>query len=228
MCGRYFLEADYEELETVFGIEGGPVLAPRYNIAPTQPVPVVHQSAVGRRELTLMRWGLVPAWSKGPDSRFSMINARAETLAGKPAYRAAYRYRRCIVPASGFFEWRRESGHKQPYVLRPADGGLLALGGLWEEWLSPEGDELASCAIIVRPANERVKMVHDRMPLALAPGDFDLWLDRHVQRNAQTDHLLRADGMPELSIYPVSRHVNNPRNDTDGLLKPLEKVDASY
>lgn len=227
MCGRYFLHANLDQLTALFGEMDSPALAPRYNISPSQAVPVVRQNALGRREMVMLRWGLVPAWSKGPDSRYNMINARAETVAGKPAYRAAYKYRRCLLPASGFYEWQARGRTKQPYVLRPAAGQLLALAGIWEDWLSPDGDELSSCAIIVCAADAQVRPVHDRMPLLIQPEDFGLWLDRRVQHAAQTAPLLAAASMPGLTIYPVSPAVNNPRHDTAALTEPLQDEDAS-
>ena len=127
MCGRYFLHSTADKLTALFGEMPMPLLQPRYNIAPTQPVPIVRENAAGRREMVLVRWGLIPGWSKGPDTRFSMINARVETVAEKPAYRSALRYRRCLIPADGFYEWRAQDGAKQPYVLRPRDARPLAL-----------------------------------------------------------------------------------------------------
>jgi len=222
MCGRYFLHSTADKLTQLFGEMPMPVLAPRYNIAPTQPIPVVREAASGRREMVLLRWGLVPGWSKGPDSRYSMINARLETVAKKPAYRSAFRYRRCLVPADGFYEWRAEGKGKQPYALRPSDGRPLALAGLWEHWQDDQGNELESCSILVRAANAQIQAVHDRMPVFVAPEAFDLWLDIHSQKPQPLETLLAAQQAPELEIYPVSRGVNNPRTDSPALLEPQE------
>ena len=167
MCGRYFLHSNADKLAKLFGEMPMPPLEARYNIAPTQPVPIVRQDHNGRREMVLVRWGLIPAWSKGPDSRFSMINARVETVAQKPAYRNAFRYRRCLLPADGFYEWRSAGGKKQPFVLRPSDGRPLALAGLWEHWQDADGNELASCTILVGEANAQVRAVHERMPVVI-------------------------------------------------------------
>ncbi len=222
MCGRYFLHSSADRLARLFGEMPMPVLEARYNIAPSQPVPVVRQDRNGRREMVLLRWGLVPSWSKGPDSRYSMINARVETVVQKPAYRSAFRYRRCLIPADGFYEWCTGEGGKQPYVLRPPDGRPLAFAGLWEHWQDAEGNELESCSILVREASRQVSAVHARMPVIIGPDSFDLWLDIKAQKPQPLETLLAAQPLPELEIYPVSRAVNNPRADTPDLLQALE------
>jgi putative SOS response-associated peptidase YedK len=199
-----------------------PLLAARYNIAPTQPVPIVRQDHNGRRAMVLVRWGLIPAWSKGPDSRFSMINARVETVAQKPAYRNAFRYRRCLVPADGFYEWRNVGGKKQPFVLRPSDGRPLALAGLWEHWQDKDGNELESCTILVGEANAQVRVVHERMPVVIDPTAFDLWLDIHSQKPQPLETLLAAQRAPALTVYPVGLAVNNPKVDQPELIAALE------
>jgi putative SOS response-associated peptidase YedK len=222
MCGRYFLHSSADRLTQLFGEMPMPLLEPRYNIAPTQAVPIVRQAHNGRREMVLVRWGLIPGWSKGPDSRFSMINARVETVAQKPAYRNAFRYRRCLIPADGFYEWHAAGANKQPYVLRPRDGRPLALAGLWEHWQDSNGNELESCAILVGEADARVRPVHERMPVFVAPESFDLWLDIRSQKPQPIETLLAAQRPPDLEIYPVGRAVNNPRNDAAMLLDPLQ------
>jgi putative SOS response-associated peptidase YedK len=220
MCGRYFLHASAEQLTALFGEMPMPRLVARYNIAPSQPVPIVRLGDNGRREMVLVRWGLVPGWSKGPDSRFSMINARVETVAQKPAYRNALRYRRCLVPADGFYEWRQGSDGKQPFVLRPADDRPLAFAGLWEHWQDDQGNELESCVILVGPADAQVRPVHERMPVMLDAGSFERWLDRKLQKPEPLETLLAAQRAPRLSIYPVSRVVNSPANDMASLIDP--------
>lgn len=221
MCGRYFLHSTAETLSRLFGEMPMPLLAERYNIAPTQPVPVVRQDPTGRREMVLLRWGLVPSWSKGPDNRYSMINARVETVAQKPAYRSAFRHRRCLIPADGFYEWRASASGKQPHVLRPRDRRTLALAGLWEHWQDADGNELESCSILVREANAQVRAVHDRMPVFIASESFDLWLDIHAQKPQPLETLLAAQQAPDLEIYPVSRAVNNPGNSRPDLIEPV-------
>ena len=225
MCGRYFLHSSADKLTRLFGEMPMPLLEPRYNIAPTQPVPIVRQGTTGRREMALVRWGLIPGWSKGPDSRYSMINARVETVAQKPAYRNAFRYRRCLIPADGFYEWRPAGGAKQPYVLRPRDGRPLALAGLWEHWQDADGNEIESCTILVGAADARVGRIHDRMPVVISPGSFDLWLDIHSQKPQPLETLLAAQQAPELEIYPVAKAVNSPKNDSARLLEPLKEDD---
>jgi putative SOS response-associated peptidase YedK len=224
MCGRYFLEASLDDIEALVGpLAAAPRLERRYNIAPEQPIPVVRNDAMGERHLALLRWGLVPAWSKGPDNRYSMINARAETVAEKPAYRAALRYRRCLVPASGFYEWRPTGrGHKQPFVIRRADHGLMCFAGLWEHWMGADGSELESCSIIVTEANRAVAPVHDRMPVILDPRDFDTWLDRGHQHTDDLLPLLKLCDPQALQVYRVSREVNNPQQDGARLIQPEE------
>ncbi|MCP5313005.1 MAG: SOS response-associated peptidase [Chromatiaceae bacterium] len=224
MCGRYFLHSTADKLTALFGEMPMPLLQPRYNIAPTQPVPIVRENAAGRREMVLVRWGLIPGWSKGPDTRFSMINARVETVAEKPAYRSALRYRRCLIPADGFYEWRAQDGAKQPYVLRPRDARPLAFAGLWEHWQDDGGSELESCTILVRAADRQVGTIHDRMPVIIAPQAFGLWLDSKSQKPQPIETLLAAQQPPELDIYPVGRAVNNPRNDAPALLDPIPEV----
>jgi putative SOS response-associated peptidase YedK len=223
MCGRYFLHSTADRLARLFGDMPMPRLEPRYNIAPSQPVPIVRQDAKGRREMVLVRWGLVPGWSKGPDPRFSMINARAETVAQKPAYRSAFRYRRCLLPADGFYEWRAEGGGKQPYVLRAEDGSPLALAGIWEHWQDADGNELESCSIIVSAANAQVSRVHERMPVVVASSAFDLWLDVHAQKPQPLETLLAAQQPPGYAIYRVGKAVNSPSNDAPTLIDPLDE-----
>lgn len=222
MCGRYFLHSTADRLTALFGEMPMPLLEPRYNIAPTQPVPIVRESQSGRREMVLVRWGLIPGWSKGPDPRFSMINARVETVAEKPAYRSALRYRRCLVPADGFYEWRATADGKQPYVLRAHDRRPLAFAGLWEHWQDANGNEIESCTILVRDADARVRPVHDRMPVIVAPESFGLWLDIRSQKPQPLQTLLAVQQPPELEIYPVGRAVNSPANDSRALLEPLQ------
>lgn len=224
MCGRYFIEASLDEIEQAVGELASSVrLQPRYNITPEQPVPIVREDATGKRHLVLVRWGLVPAWSKGPDRRFSMINARAETVAEKPAYRSPLRYRRCLVPASGFYEWRAGGrGPKQPFVIRRADHRPLWFAGLWEHWMGEQGSELESCSIIVTEANQALRPIHERMPVILQPGDFAAWLDRGHQHTDDLLPLLIPCDPRLLEVYPVGREVNNPQHDSPALIEPVE------
>jgi len=220
MCGRYFLHSNADKLAKLFGEMTMPLLEPRYNIAPTQPVPIVRQDHNGRREMVLVRWGLIPAWSKGPDSRFSMINARVETVAQKPAYRNAFRYRRCLLPADGFYEWRSAGGKKQPFVLRPSDGRSLALAGLWEHWQDADGNEIQSCALLTTEAQGAMRELHQRMPVYIAPQDYAAWLDCHADRTDQADQLIMHTA-PDYEYYAVGSAVGNSRNEGPELIAPV-------
>jgi len=216
MCGRYTLQATPEELATQFRaeIEEASLFKPRYNIAPSQNVVVVRlKPDTSRRELTRLRWGLIPSWAKDPKIAYSTINAKAETVAEKPAFRSAYRKRRCLIPASGFYEWQQQGKQKQPMYIRLRDHHPFAFAGLWEHWEPKEGEPLESCTIVTTEANEFMLSIHNRMPVILASQDYDQWLDP----TTQTD-LLRALLKPyeadEMEAYAVSKMVNNPRNDT--------------
>ncbi len=219
MCGRFALYATPEKLAEHFGLAEPPAqLAPRYNIAPTQPVGIVrfdpqHQ----RREWALVLWGLIPSWSKEPAMAARMINARAETVAEKPSFRTAFRRRRCIIPASGFYEWMKRNGGKQPYYITSRDGTPLGFAGLWERWIGPEGEEIESCTILTTDANEEVARLHNRMPVILAPEDYATWLGDGQETApaylAQLKHLFRPFPVGRLKLYPVSPYVNDPRNE---------------
>ena len=228
MCGRTNLTATPEELAAAFELDEVPALSPRYNIAPSQPVPVVRVEASRRkRRLSLVRWGLVPHWAGDPKVGARMINARAETVARLPAFRDPFRERRCLVPASGFYEWRRVEKGRQPYLLRHREGRLLALAGVWDRWRPAPGDlgqdePIESCAVLTTPANELVARLHDRMPLILPPDDYDLWLDPKVQDPDRLAALLRPFPAEEMVAIPVSPRVNSPDNDDPGLLEPVE------
>jgi putative SOS response-associated peptidase YedK len=191
----------------------------RYNIAPTQEVVVVRADpAEGRRSAALMRWGLIPSWSKEGATGPPMINARSETLAEKPTFRTALRSRRCLIPADGFYEWQQSPGggrgKKQPFYIHRTDGGPLAFAGLWETWSgSGGGPAIESCTIVTTAANATLRELHDRMPVVLAPGDYSLWLDPSVAEPARLSHLLAPCGEDELVAEPVSTHVNRVAND---------------
>ena len=211
MCGRFLLLTSGKDVAERFDLEGPPELLPRYNIAPTQPVAAVRPGDTGR-ECVRLRWGLVPSWSR--DTKVAPINARAETAADKPLFRAALRKRRCLIPASGFYEWLALAGEKrkQPYCFRPGDERPWAFAGLWERWLGPDGP-VESCAILTTEANELVRPVHDRMPVILPRLYWQEWLDRDSQDAAAVVPLLRPYPAGAMRAYPVSLLVNNPRND---------------
>jgi putative SOS response-associated peptidase YedK len=222
MCGRYSITTAPEAMRRLFGIKGAlPNFPARYNVAPTQVVPVVRLDAEGRRELVLLRWGLVPSWLKSIDQRYSMINARAETVATKPAYRGSFRERRCLVPADGFYEWKAEAGGKQPYRFTLKDGGLFAFAGLWDRWRDPAGGTVESFTIIVTDPNELARAVHDRMPVILDPAAWESWLGSK-SKTADLVALLQPLPAEAMAVARVSRRVNSPKNDDPSLILPIE------
>jgi putative SOS response-associated peptidase YedK len=211
MCGRFLLLTSGKDVAERFDLEGPPELLPRYNIAPTQPVAAVRAGEAGR-ELVRLRWGLVAPWAK--DTKVAPINARAETAADKPMFRSALRKRRCLVPASGFYEWVALAGEKrkQPYCFRPKDERPWAFAGLWERWVGSDG-LVESCCILTTGANELVRPVHDRMPVILPHQDWSTWLDPLVQDATQLVPLLRPYAADAMRAYPVGLLVNSPRNN---------------
>ncbi len=218
MCGRFTFATPASQVAELFGLAEVPDLAPRYNIAPTQTVAIVRRAAQGGRELVRVQWGLVPSWAKDPRIGARMINARWETAAVKPAFRAALRSRRCLIPADGFYEWQRLGARKQPYYFCFPDGRPFAMAGVWErfEGIAPP---LESCAILTTAADPVVGEVHDRMPVILDPADFERWLDPTV---ATPDLAAAVASAPRLRGYPVSSLVNRPANDGPELLRPLD------
>ena len=206
-----------------------PDVPPRYNIAPGQQVAVVRQNHDDMRQLVTMKWGLVPSWSKDPGVGNRMINARSETVHEKPSFRQAFRSRRCIIPASGFYEWHQARKAKIPHYVRLRDGHVMSLAGLWEKWKTPQGEELETCAILTTAANSLVKQFHDRMPVILHNEEFDLWLDRDIDdldRLAELFHPYPSDLLIE---HPVSMEINSPRNDAPAASFPwtwLPEIDG--
>ncbi len=230
MCGRFSLSVTPRTIWELFGLESGPALPPRYNIAPSQQVAALRMEPGGqRRELVLLRWGLVPHWAKDPAMGARMINARAETVAEKPSFRTAFRRRRCLIPADGYYEWRTEEGKKQPYFFRMAGGEPFAFAGLWERWeAGGEGGGggegkvvIESAAIITTDCNEIARPVHMRMPAILQPEQYRAWLDPAVQGGAAAQALLGPYSGGGLTVFPVSTHVNKPLNDDPACVAPL-------
>jgi putative SOS response-associated peptidase YedK len=213
MCGRFALFAMPEDLARHFGVSIEDVaLPPRYNVAPTQAVPVV-RAHDGRRQLVPAHWGLIPAWAKEAAMGSRIINARAETVSEKPAFRVAFRSRRCLIPASGFYEWQARGRGKVPHFIRRADGGLLALAGLWERWQPAEGEPVESCAILTTTANAVMAPIHERMPVILDPSDFPAWLGEGEAGADALRALLRPYPAEPMNAYPVTRYVNHPEHD---------------
>ena len=220
MCGRYVLTSPGEAIAEHFRLAAVPVYPPRYNIAPTQTALVVRETPAGRREAVGLRWGLVPFWAKEPSIGSRLINARAEGLADKPAFRAAFRRRRCLVPADGFFEWQALAGRrKQPYHVRLAAGEPFAMAGLWEQWRPPEGDPVATFTIVTTAANGALRVLHDRMPVIVAPADYDEWLSA-----PDPSALLGPPAGAVFAVAPIGTRVNDVRNDDPGVLQPVPGV----
>lgn len=227
MCGRFYLHSTLDKLlELIEGLVANVELAPRYNIAPSQPLAVIHADAASGRHLHLMRWGLIPGWSKTAETHFSLINARAESILEKPAFRGAIRHRRCLIPADGFYEWCKQPGTrtKQPYAIHAIDRRPLFFGGIWEHWLGADGSELESCAIVTTEANRDLAEIHERMPLILPPDVFDAWLDRTVQNPTRIASLLNPPEAGHLRAYKITTAVNNVRHDDASLLQPLPEL----
>jgi len=223
MCGRFTLRAPASTVAEQFNLFDVAEYRPRFNIAPTQPVAVVRiapESDAAGRQLAWLRWGLVPSWAKDPAIGNSLINARAETVAEKPAFRAALRRRRCLVVADGFYEWQRTGSRKQPYFIRLRDDRPFAFAGLWESWEGPDHSALETCTLITTAPNELMEPIHNRMPVILAPGDYDRWLDPAIQGPEQLRPLLKPYSGGEMVAWAVSTHVNSPRNDDPQCIAP--------
>lgn len=213
MCGRFTLSQPATAIASTFQLSTIPELAPRYNIAPTQPIATI-LSAGDRRQFQMLRWGLIPSWAKDLTIGAKLINARAETVAEKPAFRSAFRHRRCLVIADGFYEWQLQKGKKQPFYFRLQDGQPFAFAGLWETWQAPDGEKIDSCTLLTTTANSLLRSVHDRMPVILKPEDYDRWLDPQIQKSEQLQPLLQSYSSEAMTAYPVSTKVNNPTNDS--------------
>lgn len=218
MCGRFAQRSDPKRLAKQFGLEEVPNLEPRYNIAPTQDIPAVRETEDGR-EMSLYKWGLVPSWAKDTTMGARLINARSETVREKPAFRQAFKQRRCIIPADGFYEWQRTEGRKQPFFFQMRDELPFGFAGLWEQWKGEEGEAINSCTILTTEANEVLRPVHDRMPVILHPDDYSLWLDHDVRKLEMVEELLRPYSSKEMFGYPVNPAINSPRNQGAGLLE---------
>ncbi|MEJ2179813.1 MAG: SOS response-associated peptidase [Gammaproteobacteria bacterium] len=221
MCGRLVIYSPPERYAELFGITSSCEMNPSYNIPPTSSIPACRVNSKGERELSLMRWGLVPRWSKGPDSRYSMFNARAETVHEKPAYRTAFKKQRCLIPVDGFYEWTQNNG-KQPYFIHRNNNDPLVLAGLWDHWQENKTDAIDSCTIIVTGANALMRSIHDRMPVILEPSQYDAWLDPTTQDSDDLRDMLKPYQPSDLESYAVSRDVNSPKNDRPGLINKME------
>jgi putative SOS response-associated peptidase YedK len=221
MCGRFAFYSPHDAITRLFGVANATPVEPRYNIAPTQFVPVVRCDDAGVRRLAMLYWGLIPFWAKEKSIGARMINARSETVAEKPAFRAAYRKRRCLIIGDAYYEWRSLAGGKQPYLLRAVDHEPFAMAGIWESWIEREGgDPLESCSILTTAATGRAATVHDRMPVILSRAAYPVWLDAKASMTA-IDALASAPVEVQLEVQPVSKRVNNARNEGPELLDPV-------
>jgi putative SOS response-associated peptidase YedK len=221
MCGRYAVTTVPEAMRALFRYLNSPDFPPRYNVAPTQPVPIV-RVVEGQRELALVRWGLIPAWVKDPRTFSLLINARGESALDKPAFRNAMKRRRCLFPADGFYEWRPEKGGKRPYLVRLKSGQPMAFAGLWEAWMGPNGEEMETAAIVTTAASRVIAHIHDRMPVIVPPEAFDFWLDPSVDAEMASSVIQPAPDA-QLTFFPVSAAVNRTANDSAALLEPLRE-----
>jgi putative SOS response-associated peptidase YedK len=228
MCGRFVITSAPQALRQVFGYIEQPNFPARYNVAPTQPVPVVILEN-GARHFRLMRWGLLPSWVKDPRQFTLLINARAETVQEKPAFKNALRRRRCLIPADGYYEWQNSDGRKQPYFIHPRDGGPIGFAGIAETWMGPNGEELDTIAIITAAASTGMSVLHHRVPVTIAPDDFARWLDCSADNASDVMTLLRAPQDGAFAWHPVSSAVNKAANDDAQLILPIsaEQIAAS-
>jgi putative SOS response-associated peptidase YedK len=222
MCGRYTLAVTPELLRQLFGFVFTPNLQPRFNIAPTQQAPAVRPGDGGRR-IDLLRWGLIPSWSKDASVASKLINARGETVADKPSFRAAFAERRCLIPADGLYEWRTEDGKKQPFRIGFKGGAPFAFAGLWESWTVPDGQADAgetweTFSIVTTEANAKLRPIHHRMPVIVAPDDYETWLTGNPD---DAGKLLRPFPPDDMAFYRVTTRVNNVRNDDAECVIPL-------
>jgi len=228
MCGRYTLVADHERLAEEFELHEVESVRLRYNVAPTQMVPVIRSMGDDqRRELNELRWGLVPKWAKDPAIGNRMINARSEEAASKPSFRAPMRRQRCLVPSTGFFEWKLIGDEnaprpkKQPYYIRRRDERVFAFAGLWDRWKGPEGSTIESYAILTTEPNELMRPLHKRMPVIVRPDDYALWLDPKMQDVDRVQSVFRSYPSEELTAYPVSTRVNSPAHDDPACIQEM-------
>ena len=223
MCGRFTLRTPAREMATLFDVTEPIDLPLRFNIAPTQSVAVVRcRENTAARELAMLHWGLIPAWAKDAKIGNRMINARSETAATKPSFRSAFRRRRCLIPADGFYEWQQTPDGKQPFYIRLSNEQPFGFAGLWERW--DRGDEpISSCTILTTEANEQLGPLHDRMPVIVKPEDYARWLDPACERAEELMPLLRPYANDALVALPVSRVVNSPRNDRPECIEPLSE-----
>ena len=223
MCGRYLLTSAPEAVRALLRYLERPNFPPRYNIAPTQPIAAVRLFE-GRRQFALLRWGLIPGWVKDPRAFSLLFNARGETVLEKPAFQSAMRYRRCLIPFDGFYEWKQVGNRKQPHCIRPRAGGPMAFAGLWESWMGPNGEEMETAVIVTTTANRKLFPLHHRMP-AIVPADaFERWLDHRVVDAEAAAALITPAPDNVLESYPVSDAVGRAAADDPAMIEPVAEL----
>ena len=221
MCGRYSLSVPTEVLARIFRLASVPALTPRYNISPSQDAPVIRSDSGGGRRLDSLRWGLIPTWADDQTIGNRLIMARAESVPTKPAFRTAFRHRRCLIPADGFYEWLKSEGRKQPYLIRMHEGRPFAIAGLWEAWRDQGGKKIESFTVLTTTANEVAGQVHNRMPVIIGPENYDTWLDPKQEDDEKLRSLLAPFAADQMEAFPVSSRVNSPKNDDAECIKPV-------
>ena len=224
MCGRFTLQISPELLAGIFGLTEIPVFPARYNIAPSQQVALIRQIGDGHNRLDYLQWGLIPSWAKDENTGNMLINARSETVAEKPAFRHAVKYRRCLIPASGFYEWRQEGKLKIPLHVRLKDGSPMVFAGLWESWKSPKDGVIESCTILTTSSNKLIAPLHDRMPVVLHQQEFNAWLDREMNDPENLRRFYQPYPAELMEMYPVSNLVNSPITDSPELVLPFQEA----
>lgn len=222
MCGRFALNEDPKRFAEYFQISGGVEFSPSWNIAPSSGICTITADELEQRQLHIMRWGLIPSWAKDPSISFKLINARGESVAEKPSFRSAFKYRRCIIPASGFYEWKVEKGAKCPWYISLKSGQPMAFAGLWGTWHPDDEEEVNSCCIITTSANELMRAIHDRMPVILDSNQWEVWLSPKVKQADQLMSLIQPHESDTMQAWPVTRDLNRVglRNDA-GLIAPI-------
>jgi len=222
MCGRFTRKENFQQLAKLLGLHKVPQLPPRYNIAPSQLIACVRVSPESQeKECVQLKWGLVPSWAKDPSLGYRMINARAETVAEKLAFRKAFQQQRCLILADGFYEWKREGKVKQPYYIHFRDNRPFVFAGLWERWSKDREQPLESCTVLTTGPNVLTESIHQRMPVILSPNDYDLWSDPGIQDPSLLLPVLQPYPPEEMEAFPISPMVNNPRNDSPLCVQPL-------
>ncbi|MDQ1593271.1 MAG: hypothetical protein QOG71_3898 [Pyrinomonadaceae bacterium] len=220
MCGRFALKTPAKKLAAAFQVEEVPAVEARYNIAPTQEILAVQQGLDGR-EAKWLKWGLVPSWAKDAAMGARLINARSETVTEKPSFREAFKKRRCVIPADGFYEWQRVGGKRLPFFFQMRDERLFGFAGLWERWQGAGQELIESCTILTTEANEVLRPVHDRMPVILHPDDYELWLEVDERKVGLVKELLQPYPAEEMRAHRVSAEANSIRNQGGGLIKEV-------